>query len=247
MTQPPLPPPLPGEPPPPLIPAVPAVIAPFRSAGPLGTLTIALLVVNIVVAIAFAASTLAEIRLLQRAQAGQGVTLQEAQRNDDRESALGAAETIAFVVTGIAWLVWVHRAHANLDALGARELKFTHGWAVGWTLFPFANLVMVPQVMSEVTRASDPSGGTVDWKSRRAPSIIAAWWATYLIGIVVRQVGVVQRGATPKSDVITTLVSADRILVASQVVIAIAGLLAIALVRRVIAGQQARSAALGPV
>jgi Domain of unknown function (DUF4328) len=43
-------------------------------------------------------------------------------------------ELIGFVLTGIVFLMWIHRAYSNLPALGARNLETSPGWAVGLVL-----------------------------------------------------------------------------------------------------------------
>lgn len=243
MTDTPIPPPLPGEPlPPPPPPGAPtSSSATFQDPSLLGKVTVALLFVNVVMAFVLLGSTLSEINLIERARTG-NISFEEARRNDNRQQALAGASTLAFVATGIVWLVFVHRAHTNLDALGVRELRFTHNWAVGGFIVPILNLVRAPQVMSELLRASEPSGGTTEWKSRPTSGIVPAWWATYLAGFVVRQVS-----ATALRDgSIDDLLLSDRIILGTQVLIAISGVLAAVMVRRVVASQRERAAAPGP-
>jgi hypothetical protein len=201
-----------------------------------------LLFVNVVMAFALLGSTLSEINLLERFEDTGRVDFEDAQRNDNRQRALAGASTLAFVATGIVWLVFVHRAHTNLDALGVRELRFTHGWAVGGFIVPILNLVRAPQIMSELLRASDRSGGTTEWKARPTPGIVPAWWATYIVGFVVRQVSASALRDGPIDD----LLLSDRIILGTQVLIAISGVLAAVMIRRVVASQRERAAAAGP-
>jgi hypothetical protein len=228
---------------PPVFPgATPAPATPFRGAGPLGMLTIALLVVDVVMAIALLGSTLSQIRLVGRARDGGRVTFEEISADDRRQGGIAAAASVAYIATGIAWLIWVHRAHANLDALGARELRFSHGWATGWLVVPFANLFMVPAVMNEILRASDPGDGGVEWRNRATAAIIPAWWGTYILGSVTPRI---VAGLLHRSDSLDTVITADRVLIASELLTAVAGVFAVALVRRVVSVQRARASALG--
>lgn len=244
MTEPPVPPPLPGDPvpPPPGIHGPMSSAATFQDPSSLGTLTIVLLLVNVAMAFVLLISTVAEVRLIERAQTSGNISFEEAERNDNRQRALAGASTLAFVAAGIVWLVWLHRAHSNLDALGVRDLRFTHGWAVGGFIVPVLNLVRAPQVMSELLRASDPSGGATEWKTKPTPQVVVAWWATYLAGFIVRQVSVLAF----RNGTIDQLLLSDRIVLGTQVLIAISGVLAVTMVRRVVTAQRARAAALQP-
>ena len=46
---------------------------------------------------------------------------------------------IAYLITVILFLMWVHRSHKNLKALGADETKFSPRSAVLWWFVPFMN------------------------------------------------------------------------------------------------------------
>ena len=80
---------------------------------------------------------------------------------------------ITFVVTVVAFLLWLHRCYENLAALGERGLRFTPGWAVGWWFIPFANLVRPYQVMRELWRRVAPAGIGL--------ALLQVWWAVWLL------------------------------------------------------------------
>ncbi|HKP70301.1 MAG TPA: DUF4328 domain-containing protein, partial [Pyrinomonadaceae bacterium] len=97
---------------------------------------------------------------------------------------LGSVPLHLVVIVG--FLIWLYRAHANLDALGARNLEFTPGWAVGWWFIPFANLVKPYQAVREVWYESDPDADPNDKvfltaSLRTAPTYMGVWWAMWLI------------------------------------------------------------------
>lgn len=96
------------------------------------------------------------------------------------------AYTAVFVVSIVLVARWIHRAHANLRESGMDGLEVTPGWAVGWYFVPFANLVMPFKAMRELWNASrgqhDPFGG-------EAPSVIKAWWAAWIVGNILSNVG----------------------------------------------------------
>ena len=58
------------------------------------------------------------------------------------------------IITGIIYLMWLHRAYQNLPALGVTKLDATPGWAVGYYFIPILNLFRPYQTMVEILRES---------------------------------------------------------------------------------------------
>ena len=91
-----------------------------------------------------------------------------------------------YIFTVVVFLMWLYRAHSNLNALQARNLQFTPGWAVGWWFIPFANLVKPFQVVREVWWESDPDSAEsepvfLSESLRSAPTYMGFWWAMWLL------------------------------------------------------------------
>ena len=82
------------------------------------------------------AATLAEIALLDRLRDGALVTQMEADASDPRMRVATSVSISLLVLAAVAWLVWQHRRQRNLVRLGARQLRFTPRWAVGWWFVP---------------------------------------------------------------------------------------------------------------
>jgi len=126
----------------------------------------------------------AQAELLNRAISGETITWIEAMSNDTRQALIGFAQIALFFASAIVFLIWIHRAHRNLPSLGATDLRFTPGWAVGWFFVPIMSLFRPYQVASEICRASAPSVDTTDgtaWKSAATSPIVGWWWALFLI------------------------------------------------------------------
>lgn len=88
---------------------------------------------------------------------------------------------VTYVVAGM----WIHRAAANVRALGATRLENTPGWAVGWYAVPFANLVKPFQAMNEIWRASrDPQR----WSALPTPLDLRVWWGLWLASCILDRV-----------------------------------------------------------
>jgi hypothetical protein len=73
----------------------------------------------------------------------------------------------------VTFLMWVYRTCKNAHALGAANLKYTPGWAVGWFFIPFANIVMPYMVMQEIYKASRHP---IQWRKVPGSKMILAWW-----------------------------------------------------------------------
>jgi len=125
-----------------------------------------------------------EIQLVNRALAGEIITEQEAIANDSRQSSIGSAYLILYIITGILFLMWIHRAHRNLTSLGVEGLQYSPGWAVGGFFVPFLNLVRPFLVVTEIWEASDHTVGIDDgtaWEKAQTSPVIISWWLLFLI------------------------------------------------------------------
>jgi hypothetical protein len=106
-----------------------------------------------------------------------------AQANDagSAASVIGAIGGLITVATIVLWLLWQYRAHSNLRALGASNLRYSPGWVVGWWFVPVAWWAVPYLAMRELWKASNPEAGAVDWKSERDSPILMAWWGAWLL------------------------------------------------------------------
>jgi hypothetical protein len=86
-----------------------------------------------------------------------------------------------YAVATVLFCVFVHRSNRNARALGAKEMEYTPGWAVGWFFVPIAQLFKPYQAVREIHLASDPDAGPGDWRGRPAPAVLSAWWAVYVV------------------------------------------------------------------
>jgi len=87
-----------------------------------------------------AGSGVLQVNLLTRAKEGQPVSRLDVQSNDARQRVVDVCSLIAYLASGVAFLVWFYRAHANLSGLGAEYLTYSPGWAVGWFFVPIFSL-----------------------------------------------------------------------------------------------------------
>src|SRR5678809_127553 len=98
---------------------------------PVGVLTywvVAFLALSAVVLALGVVSLLIERSLVLDSIAGRPVSFDEATASNDRVDAIGSWTVVVFLVTGVLWLIWQHRAHSNLRSLGRIGLTYTPGW-----------------------------------------------------------------------------------------------------------------------
>lgn len=82
---------------------------------------------------------------------------------------------LAALITAVVVSRWIYRANSNARALGAADMAFTPGGAVGWYFVPIANFWKPYQAMREIWKASAsarPSG----WQRQRVPALLPCWW-----------------------------------------------------------------------
>jgi len=211
---------------------------PFRSGEALQRWTVGLLAVMALLAVVGSFSTVAEIDLLDRIKEELSVTVAEANASDDRQASIGLLQLILMVPTGVVWLVWQHRAHANLLSLGVQGTRFTPGWAVGWWFIPIANLGKPYQAVRELWRASSPDALETDWKQQPTWPVIPWWWATWIgEGILGSSANALRN--EPAS--ISALVTSSWLLLVADIVTVVSAVLAI----KVVTGIGRRQEALG--
>lgn len=103
---------------------------------------------------------------------------------------ISLVEILLRLITIILFLIWLYKVFKNLPALGANNLEFSPGWAVGWWFIPFANLVKPYQVVSELWRESDADFDANTFLSNQisVPSIIGWWWGLFIGGNIVGRI-----------------------------------------------------------
>jgi len=68
----------------------------------------------------------------------------------------GSLVMVAGLARIVIWLVWVGLSYRNLYGLGAINMRFTPGGAVGWHFCPIANFWKVPMALNDMWIGSDP-------------------------------------------------------------------------------------------
>ena len=101
-------------------------------------------------------------------------------------SLLTWSTNVAYLAGFTLFLMWVHRATANLPALGARSPRFTPARAVKAFFIPFVNLVRAYQVMAMIwTESQSQTLGDAGPVKPRSIVIVNAWYALELVALSV--------------------------------------------------------------
>jgi len=101
-----------------------------------------------------------------------------AEANDSRQQIIGILYLVAFIVTGISFLKWIHRANSNCHGFGAQGMEFTPGWSVGYYFIPFINLYKPYRAMKEIWKVST---NPANWQNENGSALLGWWWALWLI------------------------------------------------------------------
>ncbi|MBW3595542.1 MAG: DUF4328 domain-containing protein [Actinobacteria bacterium] len=188
-------------------------------------------------------AALSVLDLAGKVDRGGFVTQEEA---DSRAAMIGVSifgELAILLVAGIIFLVWFRRAYRNLPALGARNLRFTPGWAVGAWFVPILGYWRPAQIACDVWKASDPEmHEAVDtpWKVRPVSALVGWWWALWIISNFTSNVPFIAMG---QNETPTTgdLMSFARGWIFAEIVWGAASILTILFVARVTARQEERA------
>lgn len=215
---------------------------PIRPTRRIADAVVALLATQVFLLGAEALALLNRIRLVGRARDGQFVTLADIEQADTLVVASVVVWFALFALTGIVWCVWQHRAQRNAIELAYGKLEFTPGWSVGWWFVPFANLVKPFQTVRELWKASH---GGYNGRVVATWSVIGWWWGLWLGASVLERF--IARAGSVNSP--SDLIRHDTWEIVANGVTVVAAILAIMIVRSVVALQERAVAppVLGPL
>jgi hypothetical protein len=140
----------------------------------------------VVIAAVAIVSGLFELSLLNRIIAGEQVSNSELDNNDIRQGIVGLLQFLTYVTAAVVFIVWLHRAYKNVDAVAPEERRYKTGWAIGGWFVPFLNLWRPKQIVNDVWRAgAQPS----DVEGREPGGLLLTWWLLWIATGVAGQIG----------------------------------------------------------
>jgi hypothetical protein len=166
------------------------------------------------------------LRLLSELERVGEISAAAYQQTEARQFILALALLILYVLSAVAFLVWIQRSYARLAARGIIGLRYTPITAVIWFLVPVAFLFVPRRVVTELWHANPlPAGARLE-RRRRVPMLVAVWWTAF----VAFAISAVLTGATTPSPNIADLFRQTWTNVASDLLALVAGGLAIAVI-----------------
>lgn len=80
------------------------------------------------------------------------------------------------------FLIWIYRIYKNLSVLGAKNLRMTPGWAVGWYFIPIVRYWKTYQGLKDAWNACSLNLDFDEkkWSDRKGATIIKWWTLIYL-------------------------------------------------------------------
>ena len=106
------------------------------------------------------------------------VTEEEVIANNARQQLVIIQSLIVFVVTGIVFLFWIYRANVNCHGFGAKNMRFSPRWSIGYFFIPILNLFEPYLAMKEIWQVStDPTA----WRQEKGSALLGWWWGLWLI------------------------------------------------------------------
>jgi len=131
--------------------------------------------VMIVVWLVSAVLGVQEILIVDRLIAGERVSDAELADSDDRVALVGLLQTVGYVAGAVAFLTWLRRAYANLDAIAPGMRRYGVGWAVGGWFVPILFWWRPKQVVNDIWLAGDAEA------SRPPIWPLGVWWTGFIV------------------------------------------------------------------
>lgn len=150
-----------------------------------------------------------------------------AETNDQRQQVVGLLQGGIAIVTIILFTMWIYRASFNARALGARNMKFTPGWAVGCYFVPILNLWAPYQAMKEIWKVSK---NPPSWENEERGVILPWWWFFFIIYSMLRNISFRASLSAKKID---EIIASAGVSIISEVVSIPAIITAIILLNRI--------------
>jgi hypothetical protein len=176
----------------------------YRSAFRLAFCVIFLCITLVVVAAVALVATAQRIGLLDSAKFGGTVPIAQAEADDYRQRFLALIDLSVGIPAIIVSMMWVYRANRNARALGAKGMKYSPAWSVGWFFVPLAGLIMPYFVIKEIWQASRPipSGR---WRKGFISPILPAWWIVSVVCGMIRYSRLPMLTGSPAADAVKFL------------------------------------------
>jgi hypothetical protein len=156
---------------------------------------------------------------------------------DSVMAAVGVVQLVSLTATVVVYLVWFYRVRINAEVFDPFGHEMGRAWT-GWGWFvPLVNLWFPRRIMLNTWDASRPAG------SRTSHGLVNAWWAMWIITLVVGRAGFV---SYREAETVVELYAAAGDVLFADVTGLVAAVLAVLVVLR-LTRMQNEKALRGPV
>lgn len=180
-------------------------------------------------------SEMMQLDLFERIAGGADISEDEADANDTRQLLVALPLVGVSVIVAVVFLRWLFLSSRNAHEVTS-GMRFTPGWTVGWYFVPILWFWKPYQAMVELFRASHPQPNG-DWQSAPRPAIVPVWWFLWVVTTVVNN-GLTRR--LFRDDTIEELITLSRLTVLSYLGDFVLAIIAVMLVARLSAFQEAK-------
>jgi hypothetical protein len=147
--------------------------------------------------------------------------------NDSRQLFLLVVMVLVQLVNGVVILRWIYLTNKRVSQLGASNMKFSPGWAVGWNFVPLFSLWKPYQAVKEIWKCSVNPG---DRSMVKIPSALPLWWALWITFSVLNQI---TSKFSVKAEDLPELMLLDILYIISSIVLIPLSLVFINIVKRI--------------
>ena len=145
-------------------------------------IVLALEIVNLI-------SSYMQYNLLQTIANGGIISDEVTEANDTREAVVGLIYFVAYLISGITFIMWFRRAYFNLHQR-VSHLSLSEGWAAGCWFVPILNLFRPYQIMKEIyveTKKLFTKRGLSE-KVDYSTDYLGWWWTLWIISGIIGQI-----------------------------------------------------------
>jgi hypothetical protein len=201
---------------------------------------IAILGLVIVVTILAVLTEYSRRDLMHRIRDREDVTVQEAQKSDDRASLMAMIQAGALLLSAVTFLAWLYLAYRNLYAFGAEGLEYSPRWTWLGFVIPIMCLFRPYQVAAEIWKASGPKRGLSSkyvWVEDDIGDIVRWWWGSWLVMNILGRLP-----ATSTDQTIEGMLRVNAVTISAHVVTVLAAGIAMLFVWSLTVRQENRAA-----
>jgi hypothetical protein len=165
----------------------PTLPSAFVPPGNRARLAIILLAATIAVDVVAIESDFLEISAVNRFLDGKDLTTAALASSDHRQTIVGLLQLAVLAVTAIVFIRWFHAVYRNIASLGATELRFKPGWAIGAWFVPLLAFWRPKQIANDIWRASEPEPPASEAQAPRTgkTGLLTLWWSFWILSTVI--------------------------------------------------------------